>query len=210
VPLVKICGITNIADALAAAEAGADALGFVCDENSPRYVDPETFATIHYELPKSIQRIGVFDKTTGFEWRTMGFALMNAFDQLQYYQDSVWTDIIRENWDMRKKIKAFWVQNINDMRSVARYNGLAQSYLVNAHPSSKAFTGSDAEAWRLARQAHQFGKRLYLAGGLTPKNVADAIATVYPYAVDVTVGVEKAPGVKDRAKMRDFIQAARR
>ena len=202
--LVKICGITNWEDAKAAVDAGADMLGFVCDENSPRCIAPDDFCALATRLPAHVQRVGVFGSTTGVEWRTAGRSLLHLFHQIQYTQDSLWTDIIRENWDMGRKIKAFSLTSDKDLRRIAGYNGLVQSFLINVHAAE-----GDAYGWELARETHQYGKRLYLAGGLTPENVAQAVARVRPYAVDVTVGVESAPGVKDVGKMRAFVEAVR-
>ena len=202
--LIKICGITNWEDAKAAVDAGADALGFVCDENSPRRIAPDDFCAIATRLPAHVQRVGVFGSTTDLSWRTAGRGLFPLFHQIQWTQDSLWTDIVRENWDMRRKIKAFPLTSDKDLRRIAGYNGLVQSFLLNVHTPE-----GDAHGWELARETHQYGKRLYLAGGLTPENVAQAAARVRPYAVDVTVGVESAPGIKDAAKMRAFVRAVR-
>lgn len=208
--LVKICGITNWKDAKAAVDAGADVLGFVCDENSPRVIDPDAFCEIASRLPPHIGRVGVFDRTTHYGWRTYGRSMLRLFHQIQYYQDSLWTDIIRANWDMGRKIKAFHLTGDRDLRRVAGFNGLVQSFLLNVHTETRdGFAEPEAYGWELARETHQFGKRLYLAGGLTPENVGQAVARVRPYAVDVTVGVESAPGVKDPDKMRAFVQAVR-
>ncbi len=208
--LVKICGITNWADAEAAVDAGAEMLGFVCDENSPRVIDPDDFFNIASRLPPEIIRVGIFDRTTDVRWRTAGHGLFGRFHQIQYYQDSLWTDIIRENWDMRRKIKAFYLSSDRDLRRVAGFNGLVQSYLLNVNAvAPPAYPDADAYGWELAREVHQFGKHLYLAGGLTPDNVARAVARVRPYGVDVTVGVESSPGIKDHAKIRDFVRAVR-
>ena len=202
--LVKICGITNWDDAEAAVDAGADMLGFVCDENSPRLIGPDDFCTIAARLPAHIQRVGVFGSTTSFEWRAAGRSVFPLFHHIQYTQDSLWTDIVRENWDMGRKIKAFSLASDKDLRRIAGYNGLVQSFLINVHAPE-----GDRYGWELACETHQYGKRLYLAGGLTPDNVVQAVARVRPYAVDVTVGVESAPGVKDVGKMQAFVQAAK-
>ncbi len=202
---VKINGITNWSDAKAAVDAGADSLGFVCDENSPRRIDPDTFCTIATRLPAHVQRVGVFGAATDMHWRTVGRTLFPLFHQIQYTHDSLWADIIRENWDMARKIKAFPLTSDRDLRRIAGYNGLVQSFLLNVHAPQ-----GDDHGWELAREVHQYGKRLYLSGGLTPENVARAAARVRPYAVDVTVGVESAPGVLDRDKLRAFVQAVRR
>jgi len=209
--LVKICGITSWADASEAVDAGADMLGFVCDENSPRTADPDAFCTIALRLPTHIGLVGVFDRTTDFRWRTYGRRLLSVFHQVQYYQDNLWTDIIRENWDMGRKIKAFHVCGESGLRQIAHFNGTVQAYLVNIHMAhARGYGSADAYGWELAREVHQYGKKLHLAGGLTPGNVGQAVARVRPYCVDVTVGVESEPGVKDPAKMRAFVQAVRR
>lgn len=207
--LVKICGITNWHDAEAAVEAGADMLGFVCDENSPRVIAPDDFCDIATRLPGHIKRVGVFDRTTDFRWRTYGRSLLALFHQVQYYQDSLWTDIVRENWDMSRKIKAFHLNSDRDLRRIAGFSGIVQSFLLNVHTKQNGYQSADAYGWELARETHQYGKRLHLAGGLTPENVAQSVARVRPYAVDVTVGVESEPGIKDPAKMCAFVQAVR-
>ncbi len=209
-PLIKICGITNLKDAIAAAECGADAVGFVCDPNSPRYVAPEAFKKIHAALPKRITRVGVFNRPVSPEWTRHGREVLPLFDRLQYGDDGVWTRIIGENWDMRRKIRSFPMERTADLLAVAAYNGLTQAYLVNVHVhDGQPREEAESAGWRLAKQVHQFGKRLYLSGGLEPGNVARAISSVLPYAVDVNVGVEAYPGFKDAAKIRDFVQAAR-
>ena len=208
--LIKICGITSWRDAQAAAEAGADMLGFHCDENSPRVIDPLDFCDIAARLPAHVVRVAVFDQTTDVRWRLEGRRVFHLFQKVQYYQDSVWTDILRENWDMSRKIKAFHLGSDRDLRRVASFNGTVQSYLLNVNARAPvAYPDADAYGWELARETHQYGKKLYLAGGLTPENVGAAIARVRPYAVDVTVGVESTPGVKDPAKMRAFVKAVR-
>ena len=192
--------------------AGADMLGFHCDENSPRVIDPLDFCDIAARLPAHIVRVAVFDRTTDVRWRLEGRRLFHRFHQVQYYQDSVWTDILRENWDMGRKIKAFHLGGDRDLRRVANFNGTVQSFLLNVNtPAPQNWGGgaADAYGWELARETHQYGKKLFLAGGLTPQNVGAAVARVQPYTVDVTVGVESAPGVKDPDKMRAFVKAVR-
>ncbi len=208
--VIKICGITTARDADAAVEAGADLLGFHCDENSLRVIDPLDFCLIAARLPASVGTVGVFDKTTDFRWRIEGRNLLQQFGQIQYYQDSVWTDIIRENWAMDRKIKAFHLGSDRDLRAVANFSGTVQSYLLNVHTKAPGgYTDAEAYGWELVRETRQYGKKIFLAGGLTPDTVGAAIARALPYAVDVTVGVESAPGVKDPVKMRDFVQAVR-
>jgi len=210
VALIKICGITSWRDAQAAVAAGADMLGFHCDENSLRVIDPLDFCDIAARLPAHVVRVAVFDRTTDVRWRLEGRRLFHRFHRVQYYQDSVWSDILRENWDMGRKIKAFHLGSDRDLRRVASFNGTVQSYLLNINALAPAgYPDTDAYGWELARETHQYGKKLYLAGGLTPENVGAAVARVRPYAVDVTVGVESAPGVKDPDKMQAFVRAVR-
>jgi len=210
VALIKICGITSIRDAEAAVEAGADILGFHCDENSLRVLDPLDFASIAERLPAHIVTVGVFDRTTDYRWRIEGRSLIRTFHQIEYYQDSIWTDIIRENWPMEKKIKAFHLGSDKDLRTIANFNGTVQAYLLNVHTNAPdGYTDAEAYGWELVRETWQYGKKIYLAGGLTPETVGPAIARALPSVVDVTVGVESEPGVKDPVKLRDFVQAVR-
>ena len=191
-------------------EAGADILGFHCDENSPRVIDPLDFCVIAANLPAYVGTVGVFDRTTDYRWRIEGRNVIRQFGQLQYYQDSVWTDIIRENWAMDRKIKAFHLSSDRDLRAIANFNGTVQSYLLNVHTNAPGgYTDAEAYGWELVRETRQYGKKIYLAGGLTPETVGAAIVRALPYAVDVTVGVESEPGVKDPAKMKAFVQAVR-
>ena len=208
--LVKICGITSWRDAAAAVEAGADILGFHCDANSLRVIDPMDFADIAAHLPAHVTTVGVFDKTTDYRWRIEGRSLLQKFGRIQFYQDSVWTDIVRENWAMERKIKAFHLGGDRDLRAIANFNGTVQSYLMNVHaPAPSGYANAEAYGWELVRETRQYGKKIFLAGGLTPENVGAAIARALPYAVDVTVGVESEPGVKDPAKIKAFVQAVR-
>jgi phosphoribosylanthranilate isomerase len=207
--LIKICGITTWDDAKAAVDAGADMLGFVCDEHSERRVDVDVFCEIASRLPRRIVKVGVFDQSPHPSWSHRSDAI-RRFDRVQYYEDRVWTDVIGENWDMSRKIKAFHLRREADLRKIAHFNGLVQSYLVNVNVASSTDGGNaDANGWDLVKEVHQFGKRVYLAGGLRPDNVRAAMSKVIPYAVDVNVGVEARPGVKDVAKLQAFVAAVR-
>jgi phosphoribosylanthranilate isomerase len=223
--LVKICGITNWNDAKAAVDAGADMLGFVCDAHSERAIDIDAFVEMAQRIPSRVLRIGVFDRVPHQEWALRPSAV-RLFHGIQYYDSRIWGEVVGDNWDMRRKIRAFHISREADLRTVANCNDLAQSYLVNVHvDSNRAESTSlgidvpsvgghaaqqDVYGWHIANEVHQFGRRLFLAGGLTPSNVERAVRMVRPYAVDVTVGVELAPGVKDPDKMQAFVDAVRR
>jgi phosphoribosylanthranilate isomerase len=209
-PFIKICGIANIKDAVAAADNGVDLIGIICDPQSPRYVSPQNFLKIHSAIPARIKRVGVFNHPYSPEWSRLGDDILSCFDRIQYGHDNIWQNIIGRNIDSRRKIRSFALQGTADLLAIAAYGYPSSSYLVNVHVQNGASRDTaDEFGWHLARQVHQFGKRLYLAGGLEPSNVAKAISHVLPYAVDVNVGVEKSPGCKDHAKIRDFVQAVR-
>jgi phosphoribosylanthranilate isomerase len=211
VPLIKICGITNLRDAIASIEAGADSLGFVCDEDSPRFVAPETFAAISVALPAHVNLVAVFYKGSAPQWIREGQPLLLRFHQIEYWDDEIWPMISNPGgWDASRRMKAFSLQGTADLLRIAAYRQPACDYLVNAHiPGDSSIDDPEEYGWKLARQVRQYGKRIYLAGGLTPNNVARAIHVVRPHGVDVTVGVESQPGIKDEIKLRDFVQAAR-
>jgi len=209
-PRVKICGVTSLRDAEAAVDAGADLLGFRGDAHGPRSIGPEEVAAIAARLPEHIVRVGVFDRAPDPRWQRAGPEAFGVFHQIQYYDDALWAETVRENWPMERKIKAFHIGSDRDLRAVANFSGTVQTYLLNINsPAPPGYPDGDAFGWELARETHQYGKKLILAGGLTPENVARAIARALPYAVDVTVGVEVEPGVKDAAKMGAFVRAVR-
>ncbi len=207
-PRVKICGVTSLRDAEAAVDAGADMLGFRGDAHGPRSVGPDEVAAIAARLPEHIVRVGVFDRAPDPRWQRAGPEAFGVFHQIQYYDDALWAETVRENWPMGRKIKAFHIGSDRDLRAVANFSGTVQTYLLNINARAPAnYPDGDAFGWELARETHQYGKKIILAGGLTPENVARAIARALPYAVDVTVGVESEPGIKDAAKLRAFIRA---
>jgi phosphoribosylanthranilate isomerase len=213
VTLVKICGITNEEDALAAVEAGADMLGFQCSGGGLRSVSVDDYLRIASRLPATVRQVGVFAapaSATGGDWRDAPRDLFERFHLIQYGDDAVWPQIIRENWDMRRKIKAFHLTSDRDLRAVASFNGLAQNVLLNVHACAPiGYRDNEAYGWELAREVRQYGKKIYLAGGLDPDTVPGAIARVHPYCVDVSVGVESEPGIKDSGLMRAFVRAVR-
>lgn len=198
---VKICGITTKEDALLAVAAGADALGFVFCEKSPRCVTPQKAAAIIRELPPFIQTVGLFvdEEAEQVNW-TADFC---GLDLVQLHGDEDPDDCVEIN---RRVIKAFRVKNANSLAGIKRYQ--VAGYLLDAwSPDAHGGTGQSFD-WDLARAAG-IADRLILAGGLTPDNVAEAVRTVAPYAVDVSSGVESAPGRKDPDRVREFVRQAK-
>jgi phosphoribosylanthranilate isomerase len=195
---VKICGITNEDDALLATALDADALGFVFAP-SPRQVDAETVRDIVRRLPREVHTIGVFrNERPERIIEIVGRAGLHGV-QLHGAEPASEVKWIRER--VRFVIQAFAA---GDPALGAAANSPADVILVDSPDpgSGRVFD------WRLAEGAPS-GVRVLLAGGLTPHNVADAIALVRPWGVDVASGVEVAAGLKDPRKLRQFIEAAR-
>ena len=201
--LVKICGITSLADAMTVATEGADMLGFMFYPQSKRHITIEAAREIHRRLPPFLQRVGVFvnpeeaDVTRAIS--ECGLSL------LQFHGDEP-SDFCTQFGIM--SLKAFRVRSAESIRELGLYQ--TDAYLLDAYSSSGLGGTGEPFNWDLAQAAHQYRKPLFLAGGLTPENVGAAIAQVRPYAVDVSSGVESAPGKKDPALIRAFLQAVRR
>ena len=198
---VKICGITNIDDALCAAEYEASAVGFNFYRDSRRYVSPETAITIVRELPETVRKVGVFvNADPDFVKKTAAQLLL---DFVQFHGDET-PEYVRSFG--AQAIKVFRIGDGFDPAMLQAY-GTSLS-LIDAFDSD-AFGGTGKTTdWALARRAGEFGK-IILAGGLTPENVQDAIRAADPFGVDTASGVESSPGHKDHAKMKDFIALAR-
>ncbi|PLX78390.1 MAG: phosphoribosylanthranilate isomerase [Desulfuromonas sp.] len=199
---VKICGITNEADALHAVACGADALGFVFFAKSPRCVDVARVRAIVDCLPPLVATVGLFvNETVETVNRTVAAA---GIDVVQLHGDETPEDCRKIE---RPVIKALRVKG----RETVAESGLypVRGILLDAwHPDKFGGTGSSFD-WTLAAEVSS-EVPLILAGGLTPENVADAIRAVNPYAVDVSSGVESAPGKKDPEKVAAFIANARK
>ncbi|HAW60161.1 MAG TPA: phosphoribosylanthranilate isomerase, partial [Actinobacteria bacterium] len=202
---VKICGITNIEDALLAVRLGADALGFVLAD-SPRKADPEMVREVSLLLPPFISRVGVFVDEDEAEVRKL--ASFCALDTLQFH--GVESPSYCKEFE-RKVIKALRVGVSSDLRALSEYPayGGVAAFLLDTFVEGKPGGTGETFDWAIAREAKKFGKPIILSGGLDPDNVAQAIREVNPYAVDVSSGVESEPGKKDPEKMREFIRRAK-
>ena len=199
---VKICGITNVADALMAAAAGADLLGLMFYDGSPRRLTLAQAAEISRALPPFVLRVGVFvDPDEALVTRAIAECGLSL---LQFHGDEA-SDFCTQFGVM--SVKALRVRDAESLQTLENFH--TDAFLLDAH--SQAGLGGTGEKfnWDLAVEAQKFGKPIFLAGGLTPENVADAVRRVRPFAVDVSSGVESAPGKKDEAKVRSFIAAVR-
>ena len=200
---VKICGLTNLADAQVAVEAGTDLLGFVFYEKSPRHVAIPAAGAIARQLPPFVTRVGVFVNAP--EELVVQAISMCGLNVLQFHGDET-PEYCTQFGVM--SLKAFRVRDAESLAALPAYATM-DGYLLDAYsPSGLGGTGEQFN-WELAISAKQFGKPIFLAGGLTPENVADAVRRVEPFGVDVSSGVETSPGKKDAAKVRAFIAAAK-
>jgi len=198
---VKICGITNEDDALRAVEAGADALGFVFYDLSPRCVSFETAERIIRKLPPYVVTSGVFvNNPASFIESAVERCRINVV-QLHGDETPQFCTGIRHT-----VVKAFRIRDITSIETIRSY--AVAGYLLDAYtPGAYGGTGLTFN-WETARIAKQFGP-IILAGGLKPENVRTAVETVEPYAIDVSSGVEVSPGRKDHAKVVDLIRRAK-
>lgn len=200
---VKICGITRLDDALGAVEAGAEALGFMFYEPSPRNVSVNVTADIIRRLPPFVAKVGVFVNAT--EKAVLETISLSGIDTLQFHGDE--TPEFCRKFSPLKVYKAFRIQGLESLRALPAYE--TDAWLLDGFMPDKPGGAGAKFNWDLAVEAQKLGRPIILAGGLTPENVADAVRKVQPYAVDVSSGVESAPGKKDRARMQRFIAAAK-
>jgi phosphoribosylanthranilate isomerase len=200
---VKICGITRIEDAMAAAQAGADAIGFVFDPKSPRHVHPDQALKIARALPPFITIVGLFVNAAP---DTIEGVLSHVpLDLIQFHGNEKPEQCRRYH---RSYIKAIHMKPDVDLREMARLYGDATGLLLDTYVAGAA--GGSGQAFDWNRIPRDLGKPVILAGGLTPENVAEAIRKVSPFAVDVSSGVEQSKGVKDANKISAFIEAVGR
>lgn len=198
---VKICGITNREDALAAVDAGVDALGFIFAE-SPRRISPEAATAIITMLPPFISTVGVFvneaPETIDRIVRKCG---------LHYVQFHGEESPGICNRLGRRAIRAIRVKNEESLESLDAYRVCA--FLLDSYTEGTAGGTGKVFRWELATHPLVRDKRIILSGGLNPGNVVEAVRKVRPYAVDVCSGVELSPGQKDPCRMKEFISNAK-
>ena len=191
---VKICGITNLDDAIFAAEFGADALGFIFVKSSPRHIGPSAARKIIQALPPFVVPVGVVADMAYND-------ILEIIDQtgigcVQFHGDETPKQIAKYPVPV---YKSFRVDSSFNPEILRRYKGSA--YLLDTKITGELGGTGQTFNWEIAVKAKEYG-RIILAGGLTPENILDAVRTVQPYAVDVNSGIEECPGKKDRTKMK--------
>jgi phosphoribosylanthranilate isomerase len=222
---VKICGITNREDAMTAVDAGADALGFVFYEKSPRNVDPETVHTIVQELPTEIEKVGVFVSQPLEHMESVAEQV-----GLTAIQVHIEMSLLGEEKSQRMRLSKKLVEHIalpvrHFLDEEGRFDSFALSVRTNEsddrigaifldsgtreQPGGTGLAFNWDKAVPIAEVIGQAGFDLVIAGGLNPTNVMEAIHILKPWGVDVTSGVESKPGKKDPGKVRAFVTAVR-
>lgn len=199
----KICGITRVEDALAAAEAGADAIGLVFYAKSPRAVSVQQARAIIAALPPFVTSVGLFVDASRCELGEILDAV--PLDLLQFHGDE--TPAECDSYG-RPYIKALRVKPGDDIAAQVALYANARGVLLDTYVPG--IPGGTGEAFDWSLVPADLNKPVILAGGLTTANVAQAIAQVRPFAVDISGGVESAKGIKDAAKIQAFMAAVRR
>lgn len=199
---VKICGITNVEDALLAIEAGADALGFIFVEGTPRYVQPSRVEGILGRIPPFAVTVGVFANQPLHEVERLAKGLHLSVVQLHGDEDPEGCRTLTIRF-----IKAIRMKETGSLEILPRYPE-ASAFLLDSFAEGRLGGTGHPFPWELAARAKAYGP-IILSGGLTPENVEEAVARVRPYGVDVSSGVEASPGRKDHKKLREFIERAK-
>ena len=211
---IKICGTTNLEDALLAVEAGVDALGFVFYEKSPRYVTPDVAREIVRELPKGVEAVGVFvNKYEDDILDTAGKAGLTAVQMHGGNEDPHVADLVVKR---RPDLSVFAAISMSDERpegwAMMYVPDSVRAFLLDSACGEKRGGTGEVFDWSATKKSVEVIKTLgniVVAGGLTPGNVAQAMSTFQPWGVDVVSGVEQEPGKKNPEKVRAFVRAVR-
>jgi phosphoribosylanthranilate isomerase len=198
---IKICGITNISDALKCVEAGADALGLVF-ASSPRQVSLQIAQKICRELPDSVSKIGVFVNENRSTLLKIASLCQLDYVQLHGQEDLAYLQELKFPF-----LKVFKVKDESVLSEIESFK--LNRFMLDTYLNGSAGGGGRSFDWNVAQEAKRFGQ-FFLSGGLTPENVRAALDKVKPYGVDVSTGVENSPGKKDLEKVKRFIQEVRR
>jgi len=199
---IKICGITNLDDAQAASDAGADALGFMFYESSPRNISLARAGEIAGRISPFVLKVGVFvDPDPDFVLSAITSCGLNL---LQFHGEE--KPEFCQGFGVMT-MKAFRIKDAASLEQLPNYG--TDAWLLDSYVAGKQGGTGEKFNWDMAIEARKLGRPVFLAGGLTPVNIGEAVRKVQPYGVDVSSGVESSPGRKDHEKIRAFITAAR-
>jgi len=201
---VKICGITNLEDALNSVKAGCNALGFVFYRKSPRYITPEKASRIIKHIPAHILKIGVFVDTK--EKTIKRIAKLCNLDMLQFHGNE--SPQLCKKFKGYKIIKAFRVKDKIELKNLLNYKTFA--YLFDTFVKSKIGGTGKKFNWTLGRHLKGLRKPIFLSGGLNAKNIREAVKQVQPDWIDVSSSIETKPGKKDHKKVKEFVAAVKK
>jgi phosphoribosylanthranilate isomerase len=206
---VKVCGITNLDQAQAIANLGVNALGFICVPQSQRYINPKQLRAITYSLPSTVEQIGVFVNANLSAIAELWQDCQLSGVQLHGQETPEFCCQLRQRLPTAKLIKAIAVKSAADLALALSYSPFVDVLLFDAyHPQLAGGTGKTID-WDILQQWHSSPTAWWLAGGLHPGNVAQAITLLKPQGVDVSSGVERKPGDKDLDKVKQFLTALR-
>ena len=201
---IKICGVTSVEDAELCAEAGVDMIGLNFCRQSPRYLSTDRAREITESVAAAIKTVGVFADAGADEIRKVVSETGIKVVQLHGSESPDFSAELSDEFEIIRALRAG-----PDFRpaSVAKYPGC--TILLDGYDSSRLGGTGEVFDWNVAREVRTLATRLILAGGLSPENVADAIATVKPDGVDACSRLEREPGIKDPARVREFVRAVK-
>ena len=198
---VKICGITNYKDAAKSLDYGADALGFIFYEKSKRYINPKEAAKIIKELPPFLTKVAVFVDSSFRQINKITSELSINTVQLHGNETPEFCAKFKQT-----VIKALRIRTSVNLQEVDSFP--AQAILFDTFSETEFGGTGKSFDWNILKNLRT-DKKIILSGGLNPDSIEQAIKTVRPYAVDVSSGVEKSPGIKDHTKIKKFIEAVK-
>lgn len=200
---IKICGITSVEDAIECARLGANLLGFIFAD-SPRRADPDTAKHVQRMLGNDVKTVGVFTEESENVLRIMDDC---AFTYAQLHGGQ--SEEFARRIGVSRVIRVARVCDLASLEALREHTE-ASYYLLDTYRKDKAGGTGETFDWSLAAVAMSLGKPVFVSGGLNPENVFEVVTSVRPYGIDASSGLEKSPGVKDPAKVKEFIENVRK